>query len=156
MWKKKCPRKAFLSWNGTEQRSSHLLTDTQNKSMKPRCSRTPFTAVTAQCWEAECGPWGGRSWVGLLTVGVETTSVMLSKICWAEGDFRFSLFFSFQKLKWYKANFRNTSLRLPVTGNSASRCLAILVQHQDWGPSEGCCGAAGRELRCTCCCRRLG
>ena len=37
--------------------------------------------------------------MGLLAVGVETASVMLSKICCAEGDFRFSLFFSFQKLK---------------------------------------------------------
>lgn len=76
--------------------------------------------------------WGGnRLW-------------MLSKTCWAEGDFHFSLFFSLQKLKWYKANFRNTSIRLRVTGNSASRCLAILVQHQDWGRVGPVRAAAGQ------------
>lgn len=142
--KEERPRKAFLSWNGTEQRSSHLLTDTQNKLMKPRYSGTPFTAAGSVpgCWL-----WsrGGRSWRGCSRLG--WTPPLYSSVRHAELKeiFAFHFFFFLSKSwSWYKADFRNTSIRFPVTGNSASRCLAILAQHRDWGRGAPVGAAVGR------------
>lgn len=94
--KEERPRKAFLSCNGTEQRSSHLLTDTQNKLMKPRYSGTPFTAAGSVpgCWL-----WsrGGRSWRGCSRLG--WTPPLYSSVRHAELKeiFAFHFFFSFPK-----------------------------------------------------------